>query len=57
MKTLSVRLDDDLDAALDTVSAEQGRAKADLIREILRKYIETHVRHAVERPAVEAEPA
>ena len=41
MKSVPVRLDDDLDAALEAVCAQQGRSKTDLVGEILRKYLET----------------
>ena len=40
MTTLPLVLDDDLDAALETVSAVQGRAKADIATEVLRKYVQ-----------------
>jgi len=38
MKTLT--LDDELDAALDAASSDQGRNKTDLIADVLRKYVE-----------------
>lgn len=41
MKTLPVVLEDDVDAALEDVSARQGRAKMDMAAEILRKYVQT----------------
>lgn len=41
MKTLSLRLDDELDAALEAVCAEQGRDKAEVVTEVVRKYVET----------------
>ena len=39
MKTLPLDLDDELDAALDAVSLEQGRRKAELVVDIVRKYV------------------
>jgi hypothetical protein len=41
MKTLPVKIDDELDAALEAVCAEQGLKKADLVIDIVRKYVET----------------
>jgi plasmid stability protein len=41
MGSVPVVLDDELDAALEAVSAEQGRSKADLVSDILRRYVET----------------
>jgi metal-responsive CopG/Arc/MetJ family transcriptional regulator len=40
MNTLPVNLDDDLDTALDAVSREQGMGKAELVIDIVRKYVE-----------------
>src|SRR5207244_859574 len=55
MKSLPVPLDDDLDAALEAVSAEQGRGKADLVVDIVRRYIETdRLRRTLEDPALVA---
>jgi hypothetical protein len=55
MKTLPLRLDDDLDAALDAVSAEQGISKADLVTQIVRRYLETQrLKHALQDPDLAA---
>jgi len=55
MKSLPVPLDDELDAALEAVSAEQGRGKADLVVDIVRRYIETdRLRRTLEDPALVA---
>lgn len=40
MKTVLLNLDDELDAALETVCAERGRDKTDVVREVVRKYVE-----------------
>lgn len=40
MKTLPLLLDDDLDAALNVVSAGKGRSKADLAADVLRSYVQ-----------------
>ena len=53
MKTLSLGLDDELDAALDAVCAEQGREKVDLVREVVRRYVEAErLRHTLQDPAL-----
>jgi hypothetical protein len=53
MKSLPVPLDDDLDAALGVISAEQGRGKADLVIDIVRRYIETErLRRTLADPAL-----
>ncbi len=39
MQTLSLTLDDDLDAALDVVCAERGRPKCELVVEVLDQYL------------------
>jgi predicted transcriptional regulator len=41
MKTLSLRVDDELNAALEAVCAEQQRSKADVARDALRAYLQT----------------
>lgn len=41
MGSVPVVLDHELDAALEAVSAEQGRSKADLVSDVLRRYVET----------------
>ena len=40
MKTLLLEIDEELDAALEAVAAKQGRDKAAIALELLRKYIE-----------------
>lgn len=35
--TLTIRLDDELDAALTRLAKEQKRTKSDLVREVLRR--------------------
>lgn len=37
MATLTIRLDDELDAALSRMAANAHRTKSDLVREIIRK--------------------
>ena len=41
MKSLSVVVDDQLDAALEAVSVGKGRAKTDIITQVLRQYVQT----------------
>ena len=41
MKTISLRLDEELDAALEALCAAQGREKGDLVRQIVCRYMET----------------
>jgi predicted DNA-binding protein len=53
MKTLALRLDDELDAALEAVCAEQGRDKVDVVTDIVRKFVEAEqLRHALQDPAL-----
>ncbi len=53
MKTVSLSLDEDLDAALEAVCAEQRRDKADLIREVVRRYVEAErLRRTLEDPTL-----
>ncbi len=40
MKTIPLTLDDELDAMLDSICAEQGRNKAEVATEVVRKYVE-----------------
>jgi predicted DNA-binding protein len=55
MKTLPIRLEDDLAAALEVVCREQGRTKADLVTDLVRKYLQTQaVKHALADPALVA---
>lgn len=39
MKVLPLNMDDELDAALDAVSREQGTGKAELVIDIVRRYV------------------
>ncbi|RME91017.1 MAG: ribbon-helix-helix protein, CopG family [Verrucomicrobia bacterium] len=39
MSTLTIRLPDDLRAALDELSRRQGRPVSDLVRDSLRRYV------------------
>jgi metal-responsive CopG/Arc/MetJ family transcriptional regulator len=55
MKTLPVNLDDDLDTALDAVSREQGAGKAELVIDIVRKYVEAEqLKRSLMDPALAA---
>jgi predicted transcriptional regulator len=55
MKTFPLRLDDELDAALEAVCKGLGRDKADVVTDIVRKYVETErVKHALRDPALVA---
>jgi len=40
MKTLPIKLDDELDAALEAVCAERGLTKHQLAADLLRRYVE-----------------
>jgi predicted transcriptional regulator len=53
MKTLALRLDDELDAALEAVCAEQGRDKIDVITDIVRKFVEAErLRRSLQDPTL-----
>ena len=53
MKSLSVVVDDQLDAALDAVSVGKGRAKSDIITQVLRQYVQTErLRQSLQDPAL-----
>jgi hypothetical protein len=55
MKPLPVKLDDELDAALEAVCVEQGRTKVDLVTDILRQYVETErLRRTLQDPTLVA---
>lgn len=55
MKTFPLRLDDELDAALEVVCKGLGRDKADVVTDIVRKYVETErLKHALRDPALAA---
>jgi predicted transcriptional regulator len=56
MKTLPLKLDDDLDAALGAISAQQGQTKDELVTRLLRKYVETEeLKRALQDPELAAE--
>lgn len=53
MKTISLKLDEELDAALEALCAAQGREKGDLVRQIVCRYVETErLKHALQDPAL-----
>ena len=55
MKSLSLDVDDQLDAALEAVSVGKGRAKADIITQVLRQYVQTErLRQSLQDPALVA---
>jgi RHH-type rel operon transcriptional repressor/antitoxin RelB len=39
---LGVRLDDELERRLISVAREQGRSKSDIVRDIVRRYVDQH---------------
>jgi hypothetical protein len=41
MTTVTLNLDDDLNAALEAFSSEQGRDKAALLADVVRQFVET----------------
>lgn len=53
MKTLPVKIDDELDAALEIACAEHGLKKADLVIDIIRKFLETErLKRALQDPTL-----
>jgi metal-responsive CopG/Arc/MetJ family transcriptional regulator len=55
MKNLPVKIDDELDAALDVVCAEHGLKKTELVVDIVRKYVETErLKRALQDPSLAA---
>ena len=51
MKILPLRLDDELDAALEAVCKGLGRDKTDVVADVVRKYVETErLRSALQAP-------
>ena len=53
MKTIAFTVDDDLDTALQAVSVEQGRAKVDIITDVVRRDVEAeNLRRALNDPAL-----
>jgi hypothetical protein len=41
MKAISLQLDDVVDAELESLCAAQGRAKSEVVSEIVRRYVQT----------------
>ena len=39
---LGVRLDDELEARLTAVARTQGRSKSDIVRDVVRRYVDLH---------------
>jgi hypothetical protein len=55
MKTLALNLDDDLDAILESISSTQGRSKADVAVDALRRYARREgLRTALQDPKLQA---
>lgn len=55
MKSLSLMVDDQLDEALEAVSLGKGRAKVDIITQVLRQYVQTErLRQSLQDPALVA---
>ena len=55
MKTFPLRLDDELDSALEAFCAEDGRDKVEVVREVVRNYVEKErMKRALEDPALAA---
>jgi len=53
MKTISLRIDDEVDAALAVLSAEQGRNQTDVVAGVLRRYVETErLKRMLQDPAL-----
>ena len=53
MKTISLRVDDQTDAALAAVCAEQGRSETEVVAEVLRKYLESErLKRTLQDPAL-----
>ncbi len=53
MKSLSLVVDDQLDAALEAVSADKGQAKSDVITQVLHQYVQTErLRQALQDPSL-----
>lgn len=53
MVTLPLLLDEDLDATLETLSSQQGRNKADIAVEALRKFLLTNQQTEQRRRALQ----
>ena len=53
MKTISLRIDDEVDAALAALCAEQGRNETEVVADVLRRYVETErLKRMLEDPAL-----
>jgi len=52
MKTLTIRLPDELRAALDEISREQDKPVSDIVRDSLRRYVAVERFRALRRKAL-----
>ncbi len=53
MKTISLRIDDEVDAALAALCAEQGRNETEVVADVLRRYVETErLKRVLQDPAL-----
>ncbi len=53
MKTISLNVDDETDAALTAVCAERGRSKTELVADVLRKYLQSErLKRTLQDPAL-----
>jgi len=53
MKTISLKIEDQVDEALATLSAEQGRSEAEVVADVLRRYVETErLKRALQDPGL-----
>ncbi len=53
MKTISLRIDDEVDAALAALRAEQGRNETEVVADVLRRYVETErLKRMLQDPAL-----
>ena len=53
MKAISLNLDDDVNAELEAFCAAEGRDKADVVSEVVRKHVETmRLRRTLKDPAL-----
>jgi len=53
MKTISLRIDDEVDAALAALCAEQRRSETEVVADVLRRYVETErLKRMLQGPAL-----
>lgn len=53
MPTLSFGLDEDLDEALTRICTDQGRDRSEVVRDLVRRYVETErLRRTLQDPAL-----